>query len=106
MGDTDAPQIFELLDKIVAYEFEETADAIRYHSESALNEHLTFIEELAEVTGWDCTSSQQAIADRLSEFEETVHDDYEPSFTNKKSNPFDDFTDNDLKSLIGSLVKT
>ncbi|HHQ4569057.1 TPA: hypothetical protein ACSP2E_004465, partial [Aeromonas hydrophila] len=89
------------------YEFTETWNiAINMATEHELTEYISFLKDLAHVSGHDPEQAIDIIKNRINEIE----DEDEPSeratlFKSRTYNTDEKFTDNDLKSLFSNLIK-
>lgn len=89
------------------YEFTETWNiAINITTEHELTEYISFLKDLAHVSGHDPEQAIDIIKNRINEIE----DEDEPSerstlFKSRTYNTDEKFTDNDLKSLFSNLIK-
>ena len=112
MGDAAPEVVDDAIADAVHYELSETEDAISdLDSEQSLDEHLEYLDILAELTGEDTKRAQVIVSDRRDEFEEQDHGEYRPSFsrsgstTGSGSAMGEEFSDAAIQSLFENLLQ-
>lgn len=97
----------QAIDNAVSYEFTDTRDAIRdLITEGELNEHIEFLNSLASISGYNPDNAIAIVQDRIHEIDEEETIAQSASFSPRSNHNEEEFTDDDLKSLFFSLVKS
>ena len=103
----EAANINEAVDNAVRYEFSETREAISdLTTEDELTEHIDFLTSLAKVTGYNPDYAKAVVQDRIHELDEEEPSEQSTSFSPRRNSSEDRFSDDDLKSLFSSLIKS
>lgn len=90
----------------VDYELSEAEDTIScLDSEQSLTEYLEYLDTLAGLTGKNTDSAQEMVLEKLNEFEEQDHGEYRPSFSRSGGTADEEFSDEAIQSLFGSLLQ-
>ena len=107
MSETLSELAASTLDAAIEYEFSDTSEAISHlDTESSLNEHLEYLDSLAKLTGRDSETAKSVVYDRISEIEESRHEERSTGFSPSKRRSDEEFGDNDLVSLFSNLLRT
>lgn len=105
MADTAPKELSESLDQAVNYEFSDTSDAIGHlDTEDELKDHIETLSMLAEATGYDAERAKTVVLNRIDELEEPVYSEQSPTYTSRKVQDEEEFSDGDLKSLFSNLI--
>lgn len=103
----EAAHVDEAVDNAVNYEFTETRDAISdLSTKDELTEHIDFLTSLASITGYNPDHAKAIVQERLHELDEEESSEQSASFSPRSNHSEEEFTDNDLKSLFSSLIKS
>lgn len=106
MTDPMPEHVSEVLDQAIDFEFEETSQAIAdLTTETELNNHIEFLDELAAETGRDPEKAKRIVYDKMAEIEEPQYETRQTSFRSRGNTDNDSFDDNELLSLFSTLSK-
>lgn len=94
------------LDRAIDYEFSETREAISHlDTEGSLKEHLEYLDSLATLTGRDSEKAKSVVYERISEIEESHHEERSAGFSPSRQRNDEEFGDSDLISLFSNLLQ-
>ncbi|WP_420412398.1 restriction endonuclease [Roseibium sp.] len=95
------------LGNAIEYEFSNTGEAISHlDTEDSLTEHLDYLDSLAKLTGRDPEEAKSVVFDRISEIEESDHEERSTGFSPSRRQGNEKFDDDDLISLFSNLLRT
>lgn len=94
------------LRKAIDYEFSDTREAIsQLDTEDGLKEHLEYLDSLAKLAELDPKKAKSVVYERLSEIEESRHEERSIGFSPSRRRNGEEFGDNDLVSLFSNLLR-
>ena len=106
MGQSTPDCISEEIKFAVKYHLEETEDAIfDLDSESDLEDHLSHLQDLADLTGENIGHAEYVVLERLSEFPEREYDEeHHLDYSSIKNTDSEYFNDESMRNLFLNLI--
>ena len=106
MEDSVSETLEDAIGSAVHYEFYDTDDAIGHlDSEESLNEHMEYLDTLAQLTGESAESAKETVSLRLGEMEEPDYGEHRLDFSKSQGAADEKFSDEAMKSLFWNLLQ-